>query len=47
MINVAVEMLCSNFGSIITENRAVITKIRAINKAKHLLSQLAGIIINH
>ena len=40
-------MLYSNFGLIITENRAIITENRAINKAKHLLIKLAGIIINH
>ena len=40
-------MLYSNFGLIITEKGAIITDNRAINKAKHLLSMLAGIIINH
>ena len=40
-------MLYSNFGLIITENRVITTENRAINKAKHLHSKLAGIIINH
>ena len=46
-ISVGVGMLYSNFGLIITENRAAITENRAVNKAQHLFTNLAGIIINH